>query len=131
MVEQNDNIRPFWKSFGVWFKSKTSLDVTVMPARQAYCKTTYGCEMRPEYVIKMHQQQINKLISNKTQYHTNGDLFADYRCVYSFPTDSIPYIDEVLKPFRDAGYTVINLSEKVDELKNDHVYLISWYKENL
>ena len=31
-----------------------------------------------------------------------------------------------MTPFIEKGFKVINLSEKIDELKNENVYLISW-----
>lgn len=114
-----------------WWKKKTSLNEDIISADAAYSKTTYGSEMDKDSLVKLHQHQINRLIKEKTEFRTNGDAFADYRCVYSFPKDMVPFIDEVIKVFIDKGYKVINLSEHVDEIQNDHVYLISWYKDNL
>lgn len=114
-----------------WWAKKASLSEDIITAQAAYSKTTYGSEMDSKSLIKLHQHQINKIIKEKTEFRTNGDAFADYRCVYSFPKDMSPYIDEVLQLFIDNGYKVINLSEQVYEIQNDHVYLISWYKDNL
>ena len=82
-------------------------------------------------LIKLHQHKINRLITEKTSMRSNGDTFTDYRCVYSFPKDVEPYIEAILKPFADKGYTIINLSDKIDEIQDEHVYLISWYKHHL
>lgn len=114
-----------------WWRKRTSLNEDIIPAEAAYSKTTYGSEMDRASLVKLHQHQINRLIKEKTEFRTNGDSFADYRCVYSFPKDMSPYIDDVLEAFRDAGYAVINLSDSVEEIRNDHVYLISWYRDNL
>lgn len=114
-----------------WWAKKASLSEDIITAQAAYSKTTYGSEMDSKSLIKLHQHQINKIIKEKTEFRTNGDAFADYRCVYSFPKDMSPYIDEVLQLFIDNGYKVINLSEQVYEIQNDHVYLISWYKDSL
>lgn len=116
---------------GNWWRKKTSLNEDIISADAAYSKTTYGSEIDKDVLIKMHQHQINRLIKEKTEFRTNGDPFADYRCVYSFPKDMAPYIEDVLDAFRNAGYAVINLSENVEEIRNDHVYLISWYRDNL
>ena len=131
---QNDNLKErndFLTRFRNWWRKKSSLNENIMSADDAYSKTTYGSEMDAESLVKLHQHQINRLIKEKTEFRTNGDSFADYRCVYSFPKDVAPYIDEVLAAFKDMGYAVINLSDKVDEIKNDHVYLISWYRDSL
>lgn len=114
-----------------WWMKKTSLNENIMPATSAYSKTTYGSDMDKDSLVKLHQHQINRLIKDKTEFRTNGDSFADYRCVYSFPKDMAPYIDEVMQAFIDNGYNVINLSEKVEEIQNDNVYLISWYRDSL
>jgi hypothetical protein len=37
-------------------------------------------------------------------------------------------VDEIFKPFKEGGFKIINLSEKIDEIDNEHVYLISWKK---
>lgn len=40
--------------------------------------------------------------------------------------DLVQHTEEVLKPFVDNGFKIIDLSEKVDEIEDEHVYLISW-----
>lgn len=119
------------RRFKLWWKSKNSVDVDIISADTAYCKATYGEKMTVQTLIKMHQSQINSLINDKTQSSTNGYAFTDYHCVYSFPNDIEPYIGQILSVFVEKGYKVINLSEKVEEIQNEHVYLISWYKKNI
>ena len=127
---QECNVRPIWVRFINWLKSKMTTDVNIMYATEAYSIATYGSNTDKASLIKMHQAQLYKLIRDKINFNYDKNSFG-YRCVYSFPDDMIPYIDEVLKPFKDKGYEVINLSTVVSQLKNDHVYLISWYKENI
>jgi hypothetical protein len=126
-----DNCPIFWRNFKRWVKLRFSVDEDVVPASTAYCMSTYGVNTNVSDIIKIHQHKINRLIHEKTAMRTNGDTFTDYRCVYSFPKDVEPYIDNILKEFIDKGYKVINLSEKIDEIQDEHVYLISWYKTHL
>lgn len=123
-------VRPIWKRISNWWKGKTSKEEDVISANEAFCRATYGENMTTDTLIKVHQHQLNKLIKEKISFNYDKNSFG-YRCVYSFPEDMKPYIEEVLKPFSDKGYKIINLSEKVEELKADNVYLISWYKTNI
>lgn len=132
--KQNTGInaaKPIWRKIISWFSARASKEEDITPANVAYSKSTYGITTDVSTLIKLHQHRINKLINDKTSFRTNGDIFTDYRCVYSFSKDVVPYIEPILKPFKEKGYTIINISEKVEELSNDNVYLISWYKENL
>jgi hypothetical protein len=131
MEQNNENCPIFWRNFKIWLKSKFIADENVVPADMAYCRATYGANTNVDNLIKLHQHKINQLITEKTSMRSNGDTFTDYRCVYSFPNDMSPYIDKILKVFKDKGYKVINLSEKIEEIQDEHVYLISWYREHL
>lgn len=128
---KEQNVRPIWLRIKNWFKVKTSVSEDIMSADSAYCKSTYGMSMDVNTLINLHQHQINKLVNSKTSYRTNGDIFGDYFCMYSFPKDIVPYIDQILEPFKQRGYDVINLSERVEEFKNYNVYSISWIKDSL
>lgn len=131
IIKQKDNSPKFWRDLKAWVRARTIAEEDVVPAHTAYCRATYGANTTVTDLIKLHQHKINRLINDKTSMRTNGDTFTDYRCVYSFPRDIVPYIDKILKVFIDKGYKVINLSEKIEDLQDEHVYLISWYKENL
>ena len=130
-MENNNTPTTFFEKIKSWFKIKFSAEEEIIPASTAYCKATYGENTDVKKLIKLHQHKINKLISEKTSMRTNGDTFTDYRCVYSFPIDVEPYINEILKVFIDKGYKVINLSDKIEDIQDEHVYLISWYKKHL
>ena len=129
--EEKSQIRPFWQNIINWCKARCSREEFIETADVAYARSTYGNVVTAEDIIKMHQQQINRIIKDKQQYRTGTDSFSDYRCVYSFPDNTKEYINDILAPFIEKKYTVINLSEKVDELKDSHVYLISWYKDSI
>lgn len=130
-METADKKNTFIGKIKLWLKAKFVADEVVLPADIAYCRATYGEHANVEKLIKMHQHKINRLILEKSAIGSNGDTFTDYRCVYSFPTDMSPYIKDILKIFKDNGYEIINLSEKIDEIQDEHVYLISWYREHL
>lgn len=127
-----ENKESFWKRLNTWWISKTSLEENIMTADAAYAKSTYGETMNAQTLIKTHQQRINALIETKTKTNSdNGSAFVDYFCICSFAKDAVPYIKEILEPFRNNGYTVINLSEIVEEYKNYNVYGISWCNSNI
>lgn len=130
-MDSKDNCPSFWRTFKAWWNARMVAEEDVVPATTAYCRATYGANTTVSNLIKLHQHKINKLISEKTSMRTNGDTFTDYRCVYSFPKDIAPYIDKILEAFVNKGYKVINLSAKIDEIQDEHVYLISWYKDHL
>lgn len=128
---ESDNCPMFWRKFKLWLAARFKAEEDVVPANIAYSRATYGTNTTVADIIKLHQHKINHLINEKTSMRTNGDIFTDYRCVYSFPQDVEPYIDDILKVFIDKGYKVINLSAKIDEIQDEHVYLVSWYRKFL
>ena len=100
-------------------------------AERAWIETTYGdgSYRTIEQRIKDKQDSIKRLI--KSKFDTIGGthtLSKDYRCVVDFEDDIKNNVDEVLAPFIEGGFMVINLSEQVAELSDSCVYLISWKK---
>lgn len=133
MENNQDNkryVRPIWLSLIKWFQDRTSKEENVIPASEAYLKATYGESTNVDDQIKYHQHKINSLIKEKISSNFDRNNFS-YRCVYSFPDNMAQYTDKVLQMFVDKGYQVINLSQRVEELKSDNVFLISWYREKL
>ena len=128
--QYKSKIRPFWLKIAEWFKARTSNEVNIIPAYEAYVKATYIENTSLADQIKYHKHRINSLIRDKINNDHNRYNFS-YRCVYSFPDNMTQYIDEILQPFIDKGYQVISISGRINELKEDHVYIISWYREKL
>lgn len=101
-------------------------------AEKAWIKSTYGANVNftLEERIANKQKSIRDIIKSKFRYQTdniNNILsFSSYRCVIDIEKDLESHKDEILKPFIDGGFKVINLSEKVDEIDDENVYLISW-----
>lgn len=98
-------------------------------AEMAWLSTTYGVGAnRPiEERIANKQKDIMNVIKSKFRYSTTGqESNSNYRCVIDIEEDLVAVKDVVMTPFIEKGFKVINLSEKIDELKNENVYLISW-----
>jgi len=128
--QYKSKIRPFWLNIAKWFKDRTSKEVNIITAYDAYVKATYIENTNLEGQIKYHQSRINASIRDKINNNHDRYNFS-YRCVYSFPDNMAPYISRILEPFINKGYQVINISERIAELKEDNVYIISWYREKL
>lgn len=117
-----------------WWQEKKTVEVKVLPANKAFCRTTYGCEMDAKKLIQIHRNRINNLIVDKSTPDkitdsSQGNLLTDYYCIYSFPENVANYIDEILSVFIENGYKVVNLSNIVEDIVTDNVYLIGWYRE--
>lgn len=96
-------------------------------AERAWIETTYGngSYRTTEQRIKDKQEYIKRMIKNK--FIAAGNTFSkDYRCVIDFEDDLKNHIEEIIEPFINGGFNIINLSEQIDELKDEYVYLISW-----
>lgn len=101
-----------------------------LTAERAWIETTYGSgSFRPlEKRIKEKQDYIKNVIKGKF-YSSNsvGNISSRaYRCVIDIEEDLKHNIDEIFKPFVEGGFSIINLSERIDEIKDENVYLISW-----
>lgn len=102
-------------------------------AEKAWLKSTYGSNVNftLEERIAYKQQSIRETIKSKYRYLTSSKAegpanYSSYRCVIDIEEDLEAYKDEVLKPFIDGGFKVINLSDKIEEIEDENVYLISW-----
>lgn len=103
-------------------------------AEYAWLETTYGhgSYRSVEERISEKQKDIMRLISSKFPPTIDGQVRANanraYRCVIDIEEDLSTVVDKVFEPFVKGGFKIINLSEKVDEIEDEHVYLISWKK---
>jgi hypothetical protein len=98
-------------------------------AEMAWLSTTYGVGAnRPiEERIANKQKDIMNVIKSKFRYSTTGqESNSNYRCVVDIEEDLAAVKDVVMTPFIEKGFKVINLSEKIDEVKDENIYLISW-----
>lgn len=103
-------------------------------AEFAWLETTYGhgTYHTVEERIAEKQKSIMKLITSKFPSTIDGQVRVNanrtYRCVVDIEEDLSTVIDKVFEPFIEGGFKIFNLSEKIDEIEDEHVYLISWKK---
>ena len=103
-------------------------------AEYAWIETTYGegSYRSLEERISDKQKYIINTIKSKFPSHLDGQRSSNsngsYRCVVDIEEDLYSVVDEIFKPFKEGGFKIINLSDKIDEIDNEHVYLISWKK---
>ena len=99
-------------------------------AERAWIESTYGedCYVPISERIKEKQDHIKSSIKSKFRqnYQNNIRSFFSYHCVIDIEDDLAAHVETVFKPFVDNGFTIINLSDKVEEIDEPHVYLVSW-----
>lgn len=99
-------------------------------AERAWIESTYGegCYVSISERIKEKQDYIKSSIQTKFRQinQNNTRSFYSYHCVIDIEDDLAAYVETVFKPFVDNGFTIINLSDKVEEIDEPHVYLVSW-----
>lgn len=100
-------------------------------AEKAWLKSTYGSNVNftLEERIAYKQRSIRETIKSKFRYLTNGTTegssnYSSYRCVIDIEEDLEAYKDEILQPFIDGGFKVINLSEHIEEIEDENVLII-------
>ena len=101
----------------------------VFTAEKAWVETTYGsAAWKPlEKRISEKQKQIKDVIRRKYGCNSNDVVTTrSYRCVIDIEEDLKNNVDEILQPFKDGGFDIINLSERIPEIYDENVYLISW-----
>lgn len=111
------------------FRNPFSKQEEPFTAEKAWVETTYGQgSYKPiEERILNKQKYIRDTIKNKFEYGTNNTNYCkSYRCVIDIEEDLKNHTEEILQPFRDGGFDIINLSEKVAEIGDENVFLISW-----
>ena len=112
---------------GKFLGKKNEPDFT---AERAWIESTYGegCYVPISERIKEKQNYIKSNIQTKFRhiYQNNARSFSSYHCVIDIEDDLAAYAETVFKPFIDNGFTIINLSDKVEEIDEPHVYLVSW-----
>lgn len=101
-------------------------------AERAWLESTYGVgsNLSTEERIENKQKDIKNIIKSKFRFLNgnceNHSTYSSYRCVIDIEEDLAAYKDIILQPFAEKGFRVINLSEKIDEMEDENVYLISW-----
>lgn len=100
-----------------------------LSAEEAYFRTKYGVYKSKEQRILDRQKSVRELIMSKISPGYRADInFTSFYCVIDLEDELRPYVEEIFKPFKDEGFKVYNLSELVEEINDDLVFLVSWYK---
>lgn len=103
---------------------------TDFSAEKAWIETSYGKgSYHPlERRIEEKQKYIRASIESKFGYigQASNVRFSSYHCIIDIEDDLKNHIDEVFKPFKDNGFKIINISERIEEIHDEYVYLISW-----
>ena len=103
-------------------------------AEYAWIETTYGegSYRSLEERIADKQKYIINIIKSKFPSHLDGQRSSNsngsYRCVIDIEEDLYSVVDEIFKPFIEGGFKIINLSKKIKENNNEHVYINSQKK---
>ena len=99
-------------------------------AEKCWCETKYGTGVYklPSERIKDKQESIKATIESKFAPAPNyaGINRSSYHCVIDIEEDLINYVNEVLQPFYEGGFEIVNLSEECKSIKNEGIFLISW-----
>lgn len=102
-------------------------------ARQAWLGTTYGkekCLVTVEEQIEKKRAAIRAQIESRYQRGTTSDHCldpdTDYYLITTIERHLQSHAEEIMKPFEELGFKVVNLSALTPVLKNTTVYLISW-----
>ena len=94
-------------------------------AEFAWIETRYGIgSFRPlEERISYKQKNIMHLseskFSTKRDGHTTININGEYHCLVEIEDDLVNSTEEIFTPFINAGFKVINLSDKIDEILYD------------
>ena len=59
---------------------------------------------------------------------------AYYHCIVSIEEDLMCCVDDVFSPFVNGGFKVVCISDRIDEVRDENLYLISWkniFKEKI
>jgi hypothetical protein len=103
-----------------------------LTAQEAYFKTKYGDISSLDEYIEAAQNHIafeirRNMIPN-VYTNINEDKFHSYYAMVDFDKGMEPYVDEIFKPFKDNGFQFIPLHDRIEEINNASVWLISWDK---
>ena len=115
------------KSIFPWNKEEKPLT-----AQEAYFKTKYGDISSLDEYIEVAQNhialEIRRNMTPNVYANINEDKFHSYYAMVDFDEDMVPYVDEIFKPFKDNGFQFIPLHDRIEEINNASVWLISWDK---
>ena len=108
------------KESGILNKLKRGLTPKkYLNAYDAYLMATYGVIESKEKRLETFYEGLEDLIHAKAQS-------GQYCCATEIPTELVKdYLKEIIKKYSDMGYTVIDLSDKIGDVKGQYLF-ITW-----
>lgn len=123
MEEKKNNISLIGKILGKKNEPEFS-------AEKAWIESTYGSGSYKDIEVRIKEKQnyIKSSIENKyRQVYQNGYVsYSSYHCIIDIEEDLASFIDVIFKPFIEKNFKIINLSEKIEDIDEPNVYMISW-----
>ena len=88
-------------------------------AYDAYLLATYGVIESKEKRLETFYEGIDTLIHAKAQA-------SQYCCASEIPDELVKdFLSKIIKKYEDLGYTVIDLSDKLENIKRHYIF-ITW-----
>lgn len=97
-------------------------------AEFAWFETTYGkSSYKPiELRIKEKQNEVKEDIKDCFFISDSNVKKKNYHIFFRLETDLIEHSKEIFQPFIEKNFNITFLDEKIDDLKGEGLYLISW-----
>lgn len=93
----------------------------IFTARDAWRASTRKTEDISERIEKTKEYILNTI-----QDTTDKDNPPMYHCIVKIDNDLLENANEIFNDFTNAGFLCINLSERLSEITEVGIYLISW-----
>ena len=123
VAENKSWIKEFFEKLFFLFHDNQKM----ITSEEAYNNATYGSKMNRERFIIKKQIDINRLIKEKFNDSTYGETDYDkYFLIVGLTLVEEECSTEIFEPFIKYGYKIVKISEKIEELKTENVYLITW-----
>lgn len=123
VAENKSWIKEFFEKLFFLFHDNQKM----ITSEEAYNNATYGSNMNRERFIIKKQIDINRLIKEKFNNSTYGETDYDkYFLIVGLTLVEEECSTEIFEPFIKDGYKIVKISEKIEELKTENVYLITW-----
>lgn len=126
MCETLEEIPKEKKNFFQRFK-KEEIPLT---AEMAWYESTHGegSYLPLSQRIKEKQEDIAIVIKSKFAPGSNANMIskASFHCVVDIEEDLIAYTEQVLQPFKEGGFEIVDLSKECKSVSESGVFLIGW-----
>lgn len=123
---KNETVSPYKRYLNNWKNIMKDKSKMLLSRSDAYAKTKDNKSVNiDDYIARQREKIINDINSKAFGPHYEYNV-NDFMVMESFSKDMEPYIDTILDPIREKGYTVVNLKERVPEMAESNYYLILW-----